>query len=188
MNKRGLNLILIIILSITSTYIYCQDKSETFKTKTDIFLSKTGSIIRYVDYSTESLQTKYNNCETRVRKLSNSSSTTLYVYQIVSESKYGPKIASIEYSDLIEIIKALEILKSNATKDLSSPNYIENKFITNDGFQIGYYVKNSEVNWFIKLEKYGTDNTIFLNDINAIEKSFMIAKNKIALLISSGNE
>jgi len=83
MNKISLNLI--ILLSILSTYVYSQDKSETFKTKTDIFLSKTGSIIRYVDYPSEYLQTKFNNCETKVRKISNGSNASLYVYQIISE-------------------------------------------------------------------------------------------------------
>ena len=186
MNKIRLKLILIIILSITSTYIYCQDKSETFKTKTDDFISKTGTIIKFIDYIPSYLRTKYGNCNTKVRKITNGSNTPLYVYQIINESQNISRVASIEYSDLIEVIKAFEVLKSDAMKDYLSQNYLENKFISKDGFQIGYYVSNNSVVWYLKLEKFGTtNNTVFLDDISYVETSFLNAKNKIEELINN---
>ncbi|MCL1484538.1 MAG: hypothetical protein MH208_09330 [Marinobacter sp.] len=88
--------------------------------------------------------------------------------------------ASIEYSDLLEVIKALNSLKSEVESDIrSDPDYMENKFITEDGFQLGYYITKGKATWYLKLEKYGSDKTLFINDLEKIERNFLDAKNKI---------
>jgi len=56
---------------------------------------------------------------------------------------------------------------------------LENKFITTDGFQIGYYVSKGKSTWYIRLEKYGSDNTLFFNSVLGIEQSMENAKTKI---------
>ena len=65
---------------------------------------------------------------------------------------------------------------------MSEGDYLENKFVTDDGFQIGYYIKNEKAIWYITLEKYGSDNNIFIRDLNEVESSFIEAKNKIDIL------
>ena len=109
-----------------------------------------------------------------------SGSDTLYFYQIEKATQYSTKKASIEYSDLLEVIKALSLLKEASVTDLAmNPDYLENKFVTEDGAQIGYYVSDGSIKWFIKLEKYGSDTNIFINDFALIEAAFNGAKTKI---------
>jgi hypothetical protein len=163
---------------------YGQNNNEEIKklTKMDLFTSKTGSIIKYIDFSLDDIKGNYSNGETRVRKVISGESTG-YFFQISKTGKYSTKTASIEYSDLIEIIRAFNLLKESSFSDIMTKgNYLENKFITDDGFEIGYYVKNENAIWYISLEKYGSDNSIFVRDINALENSFVQAKNKIEYL------
>jgi hypothetical protein len=78
------------------------------------------------------------------------------------------------------VIKALSVLKRESTTDnLSKPDYLENKFVTSDGFQLGYYVTEGQGKWYMKFDQYGTDNTVFINDVQTIESSLTAAKNKI---------
>jgi hypothetical protein len=147
---------------------YGQNNNEEIKklTKMDLFTSKTGSIIKYIDFSLDDIKGNYSNGETRVRKVISGESTG-YFFQISKTGKYSTKTASIEYSDLIEIIRAFNLLKESSFSDIMTKgNYLENKFITDDGFEIGYYVKNENAIWYISLEKYGSDNSIFVRDIN----------------------
>ncbi|WP_114792493.1 hypothetical protein U0035_01915 [Niabella yanshanensis] len=150
------------------------------KTKMDAFVSKTGTITKFVDTKLPNLRTSLGGfATTRIRKLT-SGSTSAYFYQIVKGGSYGSNTASIEYSDLGEIINALKLLKSEVDKDIASkPDYLENKFITVDGFQIGYYISNEKPTWYIKLESYGSDNTIYLKSGDDIEVPFIEAKAKI---------
>jgi len=144
-----------------------------------MFSSKTGTITKFIDTTMPNLKSIYGGKETRIRKIISGPSSA-YFYQITNEGKYGSSTASIEYSDLLEVLKAINTLKSEIDKDIaSSPNYLENKFITTDGFQVGYYVSGGKVSWYIKLEKYGSDNTVFIDSGDAIERAFTDARNKI---------
>ena len=58
----------------------------------------------------------------------------------------------IEYSDLINVNKELERLLKDVDIDISqNPDYIENKYISNDGFVIGYYIEGKKSKWFMQL-------------------------------------
>jgi hypothetical protein len=171
--------LLVFSMVLVSFVSYGQEKTETFKTKTDVFLSKTGAIIKYVDYSQPNLVSKYSSCETRVRKITNATDVPLIVYQIVKEGKYGSSTASIDYIDLIEILKAIKTLKNDVVTDVSSSNYIENKFVSTDGFQLGYYISGGKSVWYIQLEKYGSDKTVFIDNVDTIETAMNNAKIKM---------
>ena len=117
--------------------------------------------------------------ETRIRKI-NSGSLFSYFFQIEKQGKYNNSTASIEQSDLLEVIKAISSLKMEVEKDiLTNSDYLENKFTTVDGFKIGYMINKGKVTWFLQLEKYGSDNTIFIENLETIEKAFEEAKSKI---------
>lgn len=171
-----------LLLVVCSFAINAQDvKKEVEKvtTKMDLFSSKTGTITKFIDTKLPNLKSTYSSCETRIRKISNGSNP-VYFYQIEKEGKYSNSKASIEYNDLLEVLKALVVLKQEVEKDIASnPDYLENKFVTVDGFQIGYYVSNSKSTWYIKLEKYGSDNTLFIDNVDTIESALVQAKNKI---------
>lgn len=176
--KKSLTVITLLI----STLVFSQDikkDAEKTKTKMEQFASQTGVITKFTDTNLNNLKSSYTVAETRIRKL-NSGNSERYFYQIEKPGKYGNSTASIEYSDLLEVIKALNSLKLEVDNDiLKNPDYLENKFITEDGFQLGYYVSKGKATWYIKLEKYGSDKTLYIKDLEKIEANFTEAKNKI---------
>lgn len=173
---------LVSTLTIMSVATYGQDvkkEAENVKTKMDVFASKTGSITKFVDTKLPNLKATYGSAQTRIRKITNGT-TSAFFYQIEKEGKYSSNTASIEYSDLTEILKALKVLKTDVANDVSAnPDYMENKFVTVDGFQVGYFISGGKASWYIKLEKYGSDNTLFIDNGDTIETAFTDAKNKI---------
>ena len=168
------------IIGATSSFAQDAKKEiDAVKTKMDVFASKTGIITKYIDTKLPNLKTSYGVAETRIRKISNGVNSA-YFYQIVKEGKYSNSTASIEYSDLVEVLKAVKSLKQAVGDDIASkPDYLENKFITVDGFQVGYYISEGNASWYIKLEKYSSDCTLFLDNGDTIETLFTVAKNKI---------
>ena len=56
---------------------------------------------------------------------------------------------------------------------------MENKLVTVDGFQVGYYVSKGKASWYIKLEKFGSHITLFIDNGDTIETAFTDAKSKI---------
>lgn len=178
------NLTFSALLMVGATTLYAQDakkEAEAVKTKMDVFASKTGIITKFIDYKLPGIKTSFAGLsETRIRKVSSGSGTPSYFYQIEKEGKYTTSTASIEYSDLVEVIKAMKSLKAEVEKDIASnPDYLENKFITVDGFQVGYYVNKGKASWYLKLEKYGSDNSLFIDNGDTIETAFNEAKAKI---------
>lgn len=170
------------IITFVFNYANAQEAkkdTESVKTKMDMFSSKTGTITKFTDTRLSDFTTLYGNAETRVRKVT-SGAVSAYFYQISLKGKYNTSTASIEYSDLTEVLKALTALRLEIEKDIvSNPNYLENKFVTVDGLQVGYYVSDGKSNWYIKLEKYGSDNTLYINNGDSIVSSFTEARNKI---------
>lgn len=162
--------------------IYAQDtkkESESIKTKMDLFSSKTGAITKFIDTNLPNIKSSYSATENRIRKIS-TGNVSAFFYQIVKDGQYSKSIASIEYNDLLELLKALTVLKKDVENDIVlNPDYMENKFVTVDGFEEGYYVSKGKAKWYIKLEKYGSDNTIFFDNGDIIESAFTDAKNKI---------
>lgn len=136
-------------------------------------------MIKFTDTKISWIKTLNGSVEARVRKVQSGGSSD-YFYQITKQNKYGSNVASIEYSDLLEVMKAIGLLKEELRKDiLLKPNYLENKFITTDGFYIGYLINEGDVNWYAKLEKYSSDSSIFLESIENFEVSALEAKNRI---------
>lgn len=172
----------ILTILLGSVSLFAQDvkkDAETIKTKIDVFNSKTGTITKFTDNKLPNLKTSFGGVETRIRKISNGT-TSAFFYQIIKEGKFGNSTASIEYSDLLEVLKAIKALKTEIDQDIVlKPDYLENKFVTVDGFQVGYYVSSEKSSWYIKLERYGSDSTLFIENGDVIETSFTEAKNKI---------
>jgi hypothetical protein len=162
-------------------------EAKEIETKMEAFASKTGQIIKYVDYSLPGLKLYLGEtAETRIRKMIVGGEVR-YFYQITKTGKYRESTASIEYSDLLQVIKALSALKTDSEKDVTmNPDYLENKFVTEDGMELGYYVKAGKSRWYMRLEKYGSDSTIFINELQTIEDSLTEAKNKIDQLKAGG--
>lgn len=180
-NKMTKKLVLILMIA-NCCILFAQEAKkeiEKEKTKIDVFTSKTGTVIKFTDYNLTRLKTSYASSEARIRKISSGTAST-YFFQIVKSGQYSNSTASIEYSDLLEVIKALSSLKNEVEKDIASnSDYLENKFTTVDGFKVGYLISKGKATWYIQLEKYGSDNTLFIDKVETIETSFEEAKNKM---------
>jgi hypothetical protein len=174
-------ILLLLMATLCSYLVFAQETKKETPTKIDAFSSKTGVIVKITDYKLPALKASYSNpAETRVRVISGTTNKPAYFFQVEKEGKYGNSTASIEYADLLEVIKALATLKTEVEKDLAAnPDYLENKFTTVDGFQLGYYISEGKVKWYLQLEKYGSDKTLFIDKVETIEAAFDAAKNKI---------
>ena len=182
MFKKSAIVLTLLIVSVSLFGQEVKKELEKTTTKMDLFSSKTGAITKFVDTKLPNLRTSYVAAETRIRKINNGVNAA-YFYQIVKEGKYSTSTASIEYADLLEVLKALKVLKAEVDKDVASnPDYLENKFVTVDGFQVGYYVSGGKTSWYVKLEKYGSDNKLFIDNGETIDSAFTEAKNKIDAL------
>ena len=178
------NLLLVLSIILLTSNLFAQDAKDIKEesTKMDAFASKTGAIIKYIDYSLPNLKLTYGVAETKIREFI-SGPDIEYFYQISKEGKYDTKTASIAYEDLLEVIKAIESLKNESASDKAlNPDYLENKFVTDDGFKLGYYVSKGKLAWYLVLERYGSGNTIFIQDVSVIESAFNSAKLKIEAL------
>ena len=170
---------LIIIACLTLTNMaFSQETKEALDKMTE-FASKTGVIVKFEDYELPGINLLYGKAQTKVRKLTSGHEARTF-YQISYEGKYGTKTASIAYEDLLEIQKAMATLKDQSTADIDAPSdYLENKFVTEDGFKIGYYVSKSKLTWYMVLEKYGSNNTIFIKSAGSIDEALKQAKIKM---------
>lgn len=162
---------------------HAQDEKQAPSKMSD-FVSKTGVLLKFEDFDLPNINLNYGAAEAKIRRI-NSGGEIRYFYQISKDGKYDKKTASIAEEDLVEMEKALQTLKSQSLADSNSnANYMENKFVTDDGFQIGYFVSKQKVTWYMVLEKYGSDNTIFIKEITTIEEAFKAAGNRLTELKS----
>jgi hypothetical protein len=174
----------LLYLILFSTVLFSQEeKGKENDSKMKEFVSQTGVILKFEDYDLPRVKLSYGIAESKVRKIT-SGDRKEYFLQISKKGDYGTKTASIAYEDLLELMKALVSLNEASKEDVVNTNsdYLENKFITEDGFQVGYYVSSNKLTWYMKLEKYGSGTTIFIKDFETIEQSFLEGKNKIELL------
>jgi hypothetical protein len=171
-NMRKVLLALAMMMPLVS---FAQDDSEKQQTKFEQLASKTGKISKFVDVKMPRL----SYLETSIRTvLGEQENQYFYRIEKPETSTTNSRIAMIEYSDLVEINKALTKLLSEVDADCeSNPDYLENRFITDDGFRIGYYVDNGKANWFIRLERYGK-STVFIKK-EVLAENFPQAQKKI---------
>ncbi len=179
---KKITILLFSILVANGVHSQEQKEHKEQKSKMIDFVSKTGVIIKFEDYDLPSLKLNYGVAETKIRKII-SGNEEQFFFQISKKGKYDTKTASIAYEDILEIQKALSSLQDQSVDDLVTlSDYLENKFISEDGFQIGYLVNKGKVSWYIKLEKYGSGNTAFAKDFESLIEVFKSGKEKIEKL------
>lgn len=179
--------IILLIAMLIPMASFAQKVEDAKKlTKFEEFSSKTGSIVKFVDVKLPRLSLNYGSLETGIRILKSGSSAYFYRLEKGETSSSVARIAMIEYSDLVEINKALVKLSSEVESDIAAnPDYLENKFITVDGFEVGYYVSKGEAQWYMKLERY-TNSSVFVRSQSVIIDAFKNAQAKIEELKADG--
>ena len=110
MTKKITLATLAFLLTISAIAQDVKKEAQKAETKMDAFASKTGVIIKFIDTKQPDLKLLYGSAaETRIRRII-SGADSKYFYQIENKGKYSSSTASIEYSDLIEVIKAIKAL------------------------------------------------------------------------------
>ena len=163
-------------------FCYSQNNTDIIKqqTKFEVFTSKTGSITKFIDTNMPDIPISLYHLETGIRTILGEPENA-YFYRIEKEetSQSLGRIAMIEYSDLVEINKALDRLVNEVEPDIQrNPDYLENKFITDDGFQIGYFISKGKATWYMKLEKYSS-STVLVKNQDTLVSAFKNAQLKI---------
>lgn len=170
--------------------VFAQDaKHEIENTKYDSFVSKTGMIHKYVDVNTSKIETQYSGyLKPNIRTIINDSGN-YYFYKIEFQDP-STKVrykALIEFSDVKEIIRALERLMSDFLEDQQyQPDYMENKFVSVDGFIIGYYINGKSSQWFMQLNQ-SSSSTVFVRSPHILSYAFKEALNTIEELMECSN-
>lgn len=173
---------LLILAFFTIFGTVASQDTQKASTKMDDFVSKTGVIVRFEDHNLEDIKLAYGTAEARIRVMT-AGGETEYFLQITNEGKYNSNTASIAYEDVLEVNKAFESLQAAAqAEERGSTTYVENKFITDDGFQIGYYFSDGKLVWFMKLERYASDATVFLKDVTEVVNAFNNAISRMEAL------
>lgn len=182
--------LLVILALMMPVALFAQSDAEKKLTKFEQFTSKTGRISKFVDVKMPNIpQSFMGSLETSIRTLMGEQSNS-YFYRIEQgeTQRSVSHIAMIEYSDLVEINKALTKLVSEVEADCAAnPDYLENRFITEDGFQIGYYVSKGKASWYLKLERY-SNSTVFIKNAEALTSNFPEAQKKIEELKASNGK
>lgn len=173
--KKVILMLMALMMSLTA---FSKSGEAKQMTKFEEFSSKTGSIIKFVDYKLPNLPKKWTGAlETGIRVIK-ASQEDKYFYRLVEHERGSSLsyIAMIEYSDLVEINKALERLTSEVESDAATkPYYLENKFSTEDGFVVGYCVDKGSVHWFLKLE-YSESSFVAVSNQDVLVESFKNAQ------------
>lgn len=173
--------ILLVLLVLMPLVSFAQNDAAKKLTKFEQLSSKTGKISKFVDVNLPNIPLSFlGTLETSVRTLMGEQ-VNAYFYRLEEPetSRSNAHIAMIEYSDLVEINKALAKLCTEVNTDCAAnPDYLENKFITNDGFEIGYYVSKGKASWYIKLERY-SNSSVFIKNAETLTENFSNAQKKI---------
>lgn len=171
-----------VVFFFCSFSIHAQ-KAVIQNTEFEQFTSRTGITVKFIDYNLPDINTKFVKAEARIRETIVGNDAK-YFYQIINGGKNNTRTASIAQDDLLEIIKALQKLKEESFNDITlKPDYLENKFVTDDGFGLGYYVSEEKLAWFVTLQKIETENnSLFFNDVGELERALKEAMDKIELL------
>ena len=163
----------LIFLLVVSFTLGQEEKSLS---KMDRFVSNSGQIIMLENYNLADLPGYSEKVKVVVRKATVGKDESYYLL-LSKEDKYGNKTAAIAEEDLVEVGLALTSLIQKSQLQETSADYLENKFTTEDGFQIGY-AKGKSITWFITLEKYGK-STILFDGFDELTMTLELAMEKI---------
>lgn len=175
----------VLLALVIPSVLFAQSKDEEKQlTKFEQYSSVTGKIVKFQDSNLPTLQLYLGGiAKTSIRTILGDENKYFYRIEKPETSSSIAKIAMIEYSDLVNINNALKTLVESQAGDISAnPDYLENKFRTEDGLEVGYYVSNGKVNWFIKLERYSS-STIFPKNEQVVIDAFANAQSKIEELM-----
>ena len=126
------------------------------------FVSENGAIVRSCTFRWSQINGILFGpitLETGIEKVSIGDKTEFY-YNIVGYYNYRFYDAHIPRNQLKQVIDALDVMLKQSAEDKKMTNKsINNYFVTDDDFYIGYRTgkvgKNTYLRWYVGLERYG---------------------------------
>ena len=142
------------------TYVRVDD----YQTKYEQLTCQMGVQCKITDYDIATVFPQlFHDMGTSVRTV-NVDGAVHYFYHIYKKEMKGQPDdeAFVTYDDLLEIDRVLESMIDEERKDRSvRKDYCENFYRTDDGFQVGYNIKNRQTNWYIVLDRHGQSRVAF---------------------------
>ena len=172
----------IFVFSILMLFNLTFSQDEKVLTKMDRFVSNTGQIMKLENFNLPDLKGYSEFLKVKIRRATTQGESQFYLL-LIKEDEYGDKSAAIAEEDLDDLIKAMDELISLSENETTTSDYYENKFTTEDGFQIGYGGSKKPL-WFVTLTSYGK-STILFDKFADLKATFLIAQKKISELKSS---
>ena len=157
----------------------------------------TAGLYSFVDYPISTIDIQSNEylgvdtyvrsyMNTFVRKVDAGDAIQYYyvlkVYQVVSKEIHSSLkpvfVTMVSYEELEKINIALKELLAEEDalwgKGPSSIDYVEKKYVTADGLEIGFCVDKGKLEWFVEADYYGTINGWNLKERIINNKAFSV--------------
>lgn len=180
MVKAGI--VIVMLGMIISANVFAQQEMPKHKSTYEKFLSSKGTMITRDYYEMPGLDSQYQKVEAEVVKLTSVKGSRFF-YKLSIKAQYGDKSAVIAKEDLLEIYKALMSLKRQSQQESTTElAHRERYFKTIDGFQIGYYQIGTEQTFFIDLNNYQSDDTLYFVSHRRLDIAMEQAIEKISEL------
>lgn len=143
--------------------------------------SQKGKVIKFTDKKFDKIvyYLSSKGIESSIRTFYNNGGNS---YFLVLEPPFigGKKRIMIEYSDLLEVNKAIDKFFKEVDSDCASdPDYLENKYITEDGFKIGYYVEKGKAHWIVDFDTSSPTPLLEIKKPYEFAKGLKDAQNEI---------
>lgn len=154
--------------------------AEQNLSKSEVCSSKTGIMSRCVDTYLADISTKNAKpLKTCIRTLKLGDNTS-YLY-VIKKANISSNVV-IRDSDVVAINKALDKFIREVDADcVIETDYIENKYITENGFEIGYFVSDGKATWYMKLERENK-KLVEIKDPIELSQTFHVAQKTIERL------
>ena len=164
------------LLLAQTPYVKVDDR----QTKYEQLTHQTGVQCKITDYAISTLYAQlFDGLETSVRTVE-VEGTVQYFYRMYrKEVKEQPAVeVFVAYDDFVEIDNVLESLIAEEHKDRSArKDYCETFYRTDDGFQLGYSIKNRQTHWYLVLDRYSEDK-VFFDGVTKLKDNFKKALSK----------
>ena len=176
------SVISIIVLLFCSMMCRAQEVKDSNNDldKFEILVSKKGTMFKFQDTNLSPIRLAFAGAaQTKIRKVIVEHQSSFF-FLIEQKGQYRTEVGSIAYDDLIDLTKALDVLESELPADVAAdPDYLENRYITEDGFRLGYLIQKTKATWYLMLDDKGSDNAIFVSAPSTIRAALLEAKAKI---------
>ena len=148
-------------------------------TKLETLISAKGKLVRTVSHDLQATHSETNVLSTQVMVVDTGDSID-YFLLLAKEREDDEVVAAIAEADIKALAKAITSLKEASLVDVYlNADHVQNIFVTDDNFTIGYFVLDSSLTWFIALDEY-SDELEYFDDVSVIENLLTSAQDKIS--------